>query len=49
MVVNAASVITRARGVDLVVKIKTAILESDNPAAVNYMRKVDAIRQLYRR
>jgi hypothetical protein len=49
MVVNAASIITRARGSDLVVKIKTAILQSDHPSAVNYMRKVDAIRQLYRR
>ena len=49
MVVNAASIITRARGVDLVVKIKTAILQSEHPSAVNYMRKVDAIRQLYRR
>jgi hypothetical protein len=49
MVVNAASIITRARGVDLVVKIKTAILQLEHPSAVNYMRKVDAIRQLYRR
>jgi hypothetical protein len=49
MVVNAASIITRARRVDLVVKIKTAILQSEHPSAVNYMRKVDAIRQLYRR
>jgi hypothetical protein len=49
MVVNAASIITRARGSDLVVKIKTAILQSDHPTAVNYMRNVDAIRQLYRR
>ena len=49
MVVNAASIITRARGVELVVKIKTAILQSNHPTAVNYMRKVDAIRQLYRR
>ncbi len=49
MVVNAESIITRARGSDLVVKIKTAILQSDHPTAVNYMRKVDAIRQLYRR
>ncbi len=37
------------RGVDFVVKIKTAILRSEHPTAVNYMRKVDAIRQLYRR
>jgi hypothetical protein len=49
MVVNAASIITRARGVDFVVKIKTAILQSEHPTSVNYMRKVDAIRQLYRR
>ncbi len=49
MVVNAASMITRARGSDLVVKIRTVILQSDHPTAVNYMRKVDAIRQLYRR
>jgi hypothetical protein len=48
MVVNAASIITRARESDLVVKIKMAILQSDHPAAVNYMRKVDVIRQLYR-
>ena len=48
MVVNAASIITRARGSDLEVKIKTAILQSDHPTAVNYMPKVDAIRQLYR-
>jgi hypothetical protein len=49
MVINAASVISRARGSDLVVKIKRAILESEHPNAVNYTRKVDAIRQLYRR
>jgi hypothetical protein len=48
MVVNAASIITRARGSDLVVKIKTALLQSDHPTAVNYMCTVDAIRQLYR-
>jgi hypothetical protein len=48
MVVNAASIITRARGSDLVVKIKMAILQSDHHTAVNYMRKVDAIRQLYK-
>ncbi len=49
MVINAASIISRARGSDLVVKIKRAILESEHPNAVIYMRKVDAIRQLYRR
>ncbi len=49
MVINAASIISRARGSDLVVKIKRAILESEHPNAVNYMRKVDAILQLYRR
>ncbi len=49
MVINAASIISHARGYDLVVKIKRAVLESEHPIAVNYMRKVDAICQLYRR
>jgi hypothetical protein len=49
MVVNAPSIITGARGSDLVVKIKSSILQSDHPTTVNYMRKVDAIRQLYGR
>ncbi len=41
--VNATRIITRAQGSDLVVKIKTVILQSDHSIAVNYMRKVDAI------
>jgi hypothetical protein len=49
MVVNAASIITKVRGVDRVAKIKTTILQSDHPTATIYMRKVDAIRQLYGR
>jgi hypothetical protein len=49
MVINAASIISHARGSNLVVKIKRAVLEFKHPIAVNYMRKVDAIPQLYRR
>ncbi len=49
MVINAAGIISYAWGSDLVVKIKRAVLESEHPNAVNYMRKVDAICQLYRR
>jgi hypothetical protein len=48
-VVEAACIITRVRLTNLVVQVKTAILQSEYPGAVVYMRTVDALRQLYNR
>jgi hypothetical protein len=46
---HAASIVGKTRTVDLVVRVREAILQSEYPGAVCYMRNVDALRQQYRR
>lgn len=46
-VIAAAAVIGKVKPVDLVVRVKGAILRSANPGGITHMRTVEALRQEY--
>lgn len=45
--IEAASVVGKIKTVDLVVNIRKAILNSENPGGLTHMRSIDALRQEY--